>query len=805
MRRNGARLKQTPPPTVKVGTISTCSVCPNFNVSKCAIVCTTSDGSFSPVGGSGCTSPVCAQLLAASAPTLGTAAPFGVLAASTVTNTGNTIINGDLGLFPGTSITGFPPGIVNGTIHQTDAVAQQAQADATTAYNSLASQAPTQVLTGQDLGGLTLTTGVYFFSSSAQLTGTLTLDGQGNPNAVFIFQIGSTLTTASASAVNFINGAQPCNAFWQVGSSATIGTTTAFVGTIIALASISMNTGAILLGRAIALTAAVTLQDNTISVSQCQGPRTGNCISCCPNPSVCLVQGDTLQVDYNVVVQQISAASESYHSVLFIDGNGSAFTVAAVTLNVVSTSQPCTNTGCASTPPVNPVVVPGSTITLQPGQSTIPGCSQLAIPIDGSFSIPPGTDCTNTSFYVQVTVTGTIAGTPYTVQAISGCFGCDECPFDSWVLTDDCSKLPPIVLTEDSFTQIPGQCFPQFSTVLTCSTGANSCPGSTFTNTVKLFNANGGAPSGQPIACASAAIDIVCTTPNITDCSATLTCKEIDQWCICKQGTTVAASDNPCNVPLLIYTITPTKFPGPDQGCTIQGSFEIGVDCFTYGKTITWTVYDQSGNVLATGTVTTTSTTPIPVSYTVTTPPITSIYIVLCWTPENYLVSSCTLLPISGAPVVCTDHIPCELTIVNLTTVATITDALSFCYNPTCGVPSFTPVFSSSSPVTPCEVYIAGLGPISPAQYAAIFGPGYVLPNDNPLTVIFSIQNFQCLCCVTNKVNLVVQVGGSTTANAASGLTIGFPNDCSATTCVDFVPFPPPVKPSGPSRFGSKR
>src|SRR5579863_772441 len=208
----------------------------------------------------------------ATQPTLGTAANFAVLGASTVTNTGSTVVTGDLGVDPGSAVTGFPPGIVIGTIHAADGVALQAQNDVTAAYVNLAGQSCNVNLTGQDLGGKTLTSGVYCFSSSAQLTGQLKLDSQGNPASVFIFQIGSTLTTASSASVLQINDTQACNIFWQVGSSATLGTNTDFSGNILAHTSITATTGAEFNGSLYASTGAVTLDTNTITHSPCAAP-----------------------------------------------------------------------------------------------------------------------------------------------------------------------------------------------------------------------------------------------------------------------------------------------------------------------------------------------------------------------------------------------------------------------------------------------------------------------------------------------------------------------------------------------------
>jgi hypothetical protein len=198
---------------------------------------------------------------------LGTDATFAVLASSTVTNSGLTIVTGDVGVSPGTAIVGFGPGagsVVGGSIHAGDPTAAQAQLDLTVAYNNAAGRAISGAVPA-DIGGMTIPPGVWRAPVSLAITGNVTLDGQNNPNAVFIFQAASTLTTATNSSVTLIRLANPCNVFWQVGSSASLTTASVFSGNILAQASISLGTGATVNGRLLARTGAVTLLSNIVT------------------------------------------------------------------------------------------------------------------------------------------------------------------------------------------------------------------------------------------------------------------------------------------------------------------------------------------------------------------------------------------------------------------------------------------------------------------------------------------------------------------------------------------------------------
>ena len=319
-------------------------------------------------------------LAVATAPPLGTTQSFGVLAGSTVTNTGNSIIRGDLGLSPGTAITGFPPGIVvpPGAIHATDAVALGAQNDATTAYNNLVGQAcdfgpfgPT------DLAGQTLVPGVYCYSSSVQNSGVLTLNGLSTD--VWVFKIGSTLTTGPGSSV--VGTGSKCNIFWQVGSSATLDTTTTFEGTVIALQSISMNNGVTLNGRALARNGAVTLINDTINPTGCAGvpPSGGVGVPKVFSPSP-IVEGNVSTLTITFVNTNVAAATLTAP---FTD-NLPAGLVIAGTPNVATT---CGGAGA-------PTAIPGGSAVTLPVGRTIPG---------GSVALPGS--CTLT-----VDVTASIAG-----------------------------------------------------------------------------------------------------------------------------------------------------------------------------------------------------------------------------------------------------------------------------------------------------------------------------------------------------------------------------------------------------------
>jgi len=197
------------------------------------------------------------------APNLGAAGVFAVLAASTVTNAGASVITGNLGLSPGISVTGFPPGVLIGTLHIADPTAAQAQLDLTAAYNDAAGRTLGAIALAGNLGGLTLAPGLYKSTSSLEISsGDLTLDAQGNANAVFIFEMASTLTTTTGRRVILAGGARAANIIWQVGSSATLGVNSVFKGNILAMASITVTTGASVEGRLLARTGAVTLDSN---------------------------------------------------------------------------------------------------------------------------------------------------------------------------------------------------------------------------------------------------------------------------------------------------------------------------------------------------------------------------------------------------------------------------------------------------------------------------------------------------------------------------------------------------------------
>jgi hypothetical protein len=212
---------------------------------------------------------------------LGTADPFSVLAGSTVTNTGSTVLSGELGVSPGNAITGFPPGTA-AAIHAGDADAASAQSAVTAAYLDAEGRAPTGTALGSAVAGGTFLAGVYNATSSLDVSGAVTLDGEGDPNAVFVFQVGASMTTASSTSIVLTGNTQACNVFWQVAGSATLGSSTTFAGTVLALTSITLDTGTTVAGRALARNGAVTLDDNVFTDPSCVSTPTTTTVTATP-------------------------------------------------------------------------------------------------------------------------------------------------------------------------------------------------------------------------------------------------------------------------------------------------------------------------------------------------------------------------------------------------------------------------------------------------------------------------------------------------------------------------------------------
>ena len=236
-----------------------------FTITTAVLICACSNNNDpSPSGSNPVIIPI--QTTAKTSVVLGSTATLAVLAGASITSTGATTVTGDMGLSPGSSIGGFPPGILNGTQHINNAASDQAKLDLTTAYNDLAGRTSTDIVTlSGNIGGLTLTPGLYKSTSSLAISsGDLTFDAKGNADAIFIIQIATTLTTTSGRKVILSGGALASNIFWQVGSSATFGTTSVFKGTVLAMQSITLNTGASVDGKVLARTGSITMAANTI-------------------------------------------------------------------------------------------------------------------------------------------------------------------------------------------------------------------------------------------------------------------------------------------------------------------------------------------------------------------------------------------------------------------------------------------------------------------------------------------------------------------------------------------------------------
>ena len=330
---------------------------------------------------------------AAEAPVgLGTSSSFAVLGGTTVTNTGPTVVSGDLGVSPGSAVTGFPPGLVNnGTIHAADALALQAQTDVTIAYNDAAGRASSAPITA-DLAGQTLVGGVHTGGSVA-LNGALTLDGQGDPNAVFIFQVASTLITGSASAVVLIGGAQACNVFWQVGSSATLGTASSFSGTILALTSISAMTGATVAGRLFARNGAVTLDTNTVTRPTCAtGPGTTTTSEAVPtststSSSTSTTLSGPIQDTTTTAVASETTTTVALGAVSTTTGSTTSTTAAGATTTTASTTSTAVGAPTTSTPAGDTTTLGRPSLPVTGGSAMITAVAALLAIVGGSTAL----------------------------------------------------------------------------------------------------------------------------------------------------------------------------------------------------------------------------------------------------------------------------------------------------------------------------------------------------------------------------------------------------------------------------------
>jgi hypothetical protein len=325
---------------------------------------------------------------------LGTAADYGVLGSTTVTNTGATSVGGNVGLWSGTSVTGFPPGVVTppATIQAGTATAQQAQTDLGLAYIDAASRTIDSA-TPSELGGQTLVAGVYGTpqKDALTLTGSLVLDGANDPNSVFIFQTDTTLTTASASSVTLINGAQECNVFWQIGSSATLGTGTHLAGNILAFTSITLTTGVVLRGRALAHGAAVTMDTNTITAPTCDLTPPTTTSTTAPVTTTTTSPADTTTTSVAPVTTTTAPAATTTTALPPV-----TTTTTLPPLTTSTTAPPATTTTSGSATTTTSAPAPSTTTTTEPSASTTTSIAAATVTtVPGPADTRPGSGTTS--------------------------------------------------------------------------------------------------------------------------------------------------------------------------------------------------------------------------------------------------------------------------------------------------------------------------------------------------------------------------------------------------------------------------